>query len=41
MSKIIFRRIGGRIIPVLSRANKSVFITKPANAVKTQFKEIR
>ena len=35
MSKILFRRIGGRIIPILSRTDKSLFITKPAQAVKT------
>lgn len=31
----MFRRIGGRIIPIISKANKSVFLTKPAQSIKT------
>lgn len=35
MGKILFRKIGGRIVPILSRNNLSVFLTKPANSIKT------
>lgn len=35
MSKIMFRKIGGRIIPILSKVNKSIMLTKPAVSIKT------
>lgn len=31
----MFRRIGGRIIPILSKSNKSIMLTKPAVSIKT------
>lgn len=35
MSKLLFRRIGGRIIPILQKSDKSVMLTKPSSIIKS------
>lgn len=35
MAKLIFRRINGRLVPILPRKNMSVFLEKPKVYMKT------